>query len=257
MTQNKHFSLAQQPLNIGSYSVYLEQTTSSNDELKLLINSSNVPEGAVVYTQFQSKGRGQMQNSWESDFGSNLLLSIYLKPQFLLAEEQIWLNLVCSLALRDTVATICLEPVFIKWPNDIFIQKKKVAGILIENVLQGNRIRMAIIGIGLNLNQESFAAPQAASIFNFTKTKVDPNHARTLLCEKLTHYYALLLGNKKDFLWDLYHTHLFAKGEPAVFEKNGETFIGEILGIDKKGRLHILQNDEIKSYANKEIKLIL
>jgi BirA family biotin operon repressor/biotin-[acetyl-CoA-carboxylase] ligase len=180
-----------------------------------------------------------------------------LKPQFLLAEEQIWLNLVCSLALRDTVAALCLEPVLIKWPNDIFIQKKKLAGILIENVLQGNRIRMAIIGIGLNLNQESFNTPQAASIFNFTKIKVDPNHARTLLCEKLTHYYALLLGNKRESLWELYHTHLFAKGEPTVFEKNGETFIGEILGIDKKGRIHILQNDEIKSYANKEIKLIL
>jgi hypothetical protein len=65
------------------------------------------------------------------------------------------------------------------------------------------------------------------------------------------------LGNKRESLWELYHTHLFAKGEPAVFEKNGETFIGEILGIDKKGRIHILQNDEIKSYANKEIKLIL
>jgi BirA family biotin operon repressor/biotin-[acetyl-CoA-carboxylase] ligase len=257
LTQNKHFSLAHQPINIGAYSVYLEQTTSTNDELKLLINSTNVPEGALVHTQYQSKGRGQMQNTWESEFGSNLLLSIYLKPQFLLAEEQIWLNLVCSLALRDTVATLCQEPVFIKWPNDIFIQKKKLAGILIENVLQGNRIRMAIIGIGLNLNQESFNTPQAASIFNFTKIKVDPNHARTLLCEKLTHYYALLLGNKREPLWELYHTHLFAKGEPAVFEKNGETFIGEILGIDKKGRIHILQNDEIKSYANKEIKLIL
>lgn len=248
--------MAQQPINIGAYSVYLEQTTSTNDELKLLINSGNLPEGAVVYTQFQSKGRGQMQNTWESEFGSNLLLSIYLKPQFLLAEEQIWLNLLVSLALRDTVEALCKEPTFIKWPNDIFIQKKKVAGILIENVLQGNRIRMAIIGIGLNLNQESFLAPQAASLINFTKIRVEPNHARTLLCEKLTHYYALLTGNKKAILWDLYHTHLFAKGEPAVFEKNGETFIGEILGIDKKGRLHILQNDEIKSYANKEVAFV-
>lgn len=246
----------QQPLNIGEYSVYLEQTTSTNDELKLLINNSNLPEGAIVYTQFQSKGRGQMQNTWESEFGSNLLMSIYLKPQFLLAEEQIWLNLLCSLALRDTVETLSQQAVFIKWPNDILIQNNKLAGILIENVLQGNRIRMSTIGIGLNLNQESFSTPNAASVKNFTNNLVEPTHARKILCENLTHYYALLKANKRDLLWDLYHTHLFAKGVPALFEKDGTIFTGEILGIDKKGRLHIWQDDEIKSYANKEISFV-
>ncbi|MCG9880826.1 MAG: biotin--[acetyl-CoA-carboxylase] ligase [Bacteroidia bacterium] len=247
----------QQPLNIGEYSVYIEQTTSTNDELKLLINSSNLPEGALVHTQFQSKGRGQLQNTWESEFGSNLLLSLYLKPQFLLVEEQIWLNLMISLALRDTVQEFCSQSVSIKWPNDIFIEDKKVAGILIENVLQGKRIRMSVIGIGLNLNQESFSAPNAASIKNFSGNMVDPTAARKTLCEKLNHYYALLLGNKRELLWDLYHTHLFAKGKSALFEKDGIFLEGEILGIDKKGRLHIMHGDEIKSYANKEIKLIL
>jgi len=257
LTQNKHFSLAQQPLNIGSYSVYVEQTTSSNDELKLLVNNSNVPEGAVVYTHFQSKGRGQMQNIWESEFGSNLLMSVYLKPQFLLVDEQIWLNLICSLALRETVEALSNEKVSIKWPNDILIQNQKLAGILIESVLQGKRMRMAIVGIGLNLNQASFHVSNAASVYNFTQKWVDPNLARALFCEKLTHYYALLMGNKRELLWDLYHSHLFAKGLPALFEKDGQIMEGEIMGIDKKGKLHILHaNDEIKSYANKEIAFV-
>ena len=248
--------MAQQPLNIGSYSVYLEQTTSSNDELKLLVNNSQVPEGAIVYTQFQTKGRGQLQNTWESEFGLNLLISIYLKPQFLLAEDQIWLNLACSLALRETAEVLSNEAVYIKWPNDIFIQRQKIGGILIENILQGNRIRMSIVGMGLNLNQELFSSPNAASIFNFTNHRIDPNQARALLCEKLNHFYALLMGNKRALLWDLYHTHLFAKGQLALFEKEGAFIKGEILGIDKKGKLHIMHDDEIKSYANKEIAFI-
>lgn len=248
--------MAHQPLNIGEYSVYLEETTSTNDALKLLFSTQQIPEGAVVYTHFQTNGRGQQNSVWESEPGKNLLFSVLLKPHFLLAIEQVWLNIIISLALRDTTQEFCPNSVKIKWPNDIYCQEKKLAGILIENVLQGNRIRFSVIGMGLNLNQQEFNEPKAASIYTLSGVWVEPKLARELLCQKLGHYYALLLGKQHTLLWDLYHQHLLGKGEMAIFKKDSVLFEAQIMGIDKKGRLHLLVNDEIESYANKEVEFI-
>ncbi len=248
--------MAYQPLNIGEYSVFLEETNSTNDALKLLYGKEELPEGALVYTYFQSNGRGQQNAVWESERGKNLLLSVLLKPHFLPADEQIWLNLVFSLALRDAATALSGMEAKIKWPNDIYLEGKKVAGILIENSIQGMRLRYTIAGIGLNLNQEKFSVDKAASLFNFSGNWVEPNLARQLFCEKLSHYYALLLGKQHNLLWEKYHQYLLGKGEMARFEKDGQQIEAEILGIDKRGRLHLLYNEEIKSFAHKEIIFI-
>ena len=248
--------MAQQPINIGAYSVFTEETTSSNDALKLLLNAENLPEGALLYTHFQTKGRGMMSNVWESEPAKNLLLSVYLNPQFLRIEEQVWLNVMVSLAIHQTAATLTKQTVHIKWPNDIYIQEQKVAGILVENVLQGNRIRISILGIGLNLNQVTFSTPKAASLAQFLGSNIDPEEARKELCQNLSHYYALLKAKQHNLLWDLYHTHLLGKGQMALFKKDAQTFEGMIMGIDKKGKLHVMVEDEVKSFVHKEIEFI-
>lgn len=248
--------MAHQPLNIGEYSVYLEETTSTSDALKLLYSAENLPEGAVVYTDFQTKGRGQQTNSWESNPAENLLMSILLQPHFLLSDEQVWLNIVISLAMREVAEDFAKTSAQIKWPNDIFIQGKKVAGILIENVLQGNRLRFSIVGVGLNLNQQVFKTEKAVSLTYFSGAWIDPNIVRLSLCEKLTHYYSLLKAKKHSHLWDLYHSFLLGKGLDAEFTLDEKLIIGTIMGIDKKGRLHLLIEDEIKSFAHKEIEFV-
>jgi BirA family transcriptional regulator, biotin operon repressor / biotin---[acetyl-CoA-carboxylase] ligase len=248
--------LAHQPIIIGEYSVFLEETNSTNDALKILYSQEALPDGAVLYTNFQTKGRGQQNNVWESEPGENLLLSALLQPQFLLADEQIWVNVMVSLALRDTAEELSKTPAFIKWPNDIYVQNKKVAGVLIENVLQGHRMRFSIVGIGLNLNQQQFKAPNAQSLSVISGAWIDPKPARLKLLEKLTHYYALLKGKQHNLLWDMYHQYLYGKGKLALFQQNGISFEAEIMGIDKKGRLHLLVQDEIKSFAHKELEFI-
>jgi BirA family biotin operon repressor/biotin-[acetyl-CoA-carboxylase] ligase len=248
--------LAHQPLNIGEYSVYLEETTSTNDALKLMFSIENLPEGAVVYTDFQTNGRGQQNNSWESQPAENLLMSVLLQPHFLFADEQVWLNIVISLALRDIAEDFAKTTAYIKWPNDIYIGDKKVAGILIENVLQGNRLRFSIVGVGLNLNQQVFETPKAASLTYFSGAWIDPKVLRLSLNEKITHYYSLLKGKKNSQLWDLYHQHLLGKGKEAQFKLQENLVVATIMGIDKKGRLHLLLEDEIRSFAHKEIEFI-
>ncbi len=248
--------MAHQALNIGEYSVFLEETSSTNETLKTLYSAEPLPEGALVYAHYQTAGRGYLQNVWESEKGENLLASVLLKPQFLQAEEQIWLNVVVSLALRELAETYSKMPATIKWPNDIYIQQNKVAGILIENTLQGSKIKHSIIGMGLNINQQHFKNEKVASLFQFAGVRFEPKELRLALCAQLNHFYGLLRGKQFNLLWDLYHKHLMGKGQYAQFKKGSVIFEGLIMGIDKKGRLHLEVEEEVRCFVHKEIEFV-
>lgn len=248
--------MAHQPLNIGAYSVFLEETASTNETLKVLYGSEPLPEGALVYTHYQTQGKGYLNNVWESERGENLLLSVLLKPNFLLAEEQIWLNIAISLALRETASQFAGREAHIKWPNDIYIGDKKIAGILLENTLQGNKIKYCVAGMGLNVNQANFQYPHAASLFHFSQHRADLKALRLELMNQLNHFYGRLQGKLYSPLWELYHKHLLGRGEYAQFRKGSVIFEGLIMGIDKKGRLHVEVDDEVKCFVHKEIEFI-
>jgi BirA family biotin operon repressor/biotin-[acetyl-CoA-carboxylase] ligase len=158
--------------------------------------------------------------------------------------------------MHHTAEELVKGPVSIKWPNDIYVGEKKVGGILLENVLQGNKIRFCIAGFGLNLNQAKFEVEKAASLSYFSGAYIDSKLARLKLCEKLSHYYALLKAKQYALLWDRYHQYLLGKGKDAWFKKGEETFMATIMGIDKKGKLHLLESDEIRSYAHKEVEFL-
>lgn len=248
--------MAQQIPQIGQYSLFLEETDSTNSALKLWLERESLPEGAMVYTHYQTAGRGQENSHWESLPGQNLLLSILLYPSFLNIDEQVWLNLCACLAVQKTVKELSGQTTFIKWPNDIFVDHHKIAGILIENVLQGTKIKYSIVGVGLNLNQMQFSFPQASSVKNVSGLNQDLAEARAVLGKHFTETYRMLKGKQWSYFWDTYHANLYAKGQLALFEAKGKQFEGEVMGIDKKGRLHIYTNDEVRSFANKEVKLI-
>ncbi len=238
---------------IGSHTVFFEETASTNDSLKLLYSHESLPEGAVVYTNYQITGRGQQGARWESESGKNLLMSVLLLPDFLHADEQLWLNVCICLALRETVEQLLKKATYIKWPNDIYAAHKKVGGILLENVLQGNKIKHTIVGIGLNINQGIFETKKASSLSLLAGKQFDLHEVRKIVCEKLGDYYTLLRQKQWPSLWSLYHKHLYGRGEMAWFVLNDEKIEAQILGLDKQGRLHLLINDEVQSFANKEI----
>ncbi len=241
---------------IGSHTVFFEETTSTNDSLKLLYSSESLPEGAVIHASYQAEGRGQQESRWESEPGKNLLMSVLLIPNFLHADEQLWLNVCICLALRETVEQLSKKAAFIKWPNDIYAGHKKIAGILIENVLQGTKIKHTIVGIGLNVNQTEFHTHKASSLAFLAGKPLVLSEVRDLVCEKLEHFYSLLRQKQWASLWSLYHQFLYGRGEMAYFKLNGETLEAQILGLDKQGRLHLLINDEVRSFANKEIEFL-
>ena len=153
--QNNTFS----GLFIGRNLITLKEVDSTNTFLKdALSKSTPFLDGSVIMADRQLAGRGQSGNSWISEAGKNLTFSVLLNPVFLAIERQFDLNMAVSLALNDFFNKYKIQSATIKWPNDSYINNKKVAGILIENILQGNKIKHAIIGIGLNVNQDNFPA---------------------------------------------------------------------------------------------------
>ncbi|MBC7384174.1 MAG: biotin--[acetyl-CoA-carboxylase] ligase [Bacteroidia bacterium] len=254
--QIKHFFLAPDHTLIGSYTVFLTETTSTNDSLKLLFTNESLPDGTVMYTDFQVSGRGQQQTVWESESCKNLLMSVLLLPVFLQADEQLWLNVCICLALRETVEELSGIAAFIKWPNDIYCADKKIAGILIENVLQGNKIKYTIIGLGLNVNQNSFITNKAISLALLCNKQLDVNVVRKTVCKKLSYFYTKLKAKQWSSLWSLYHQYLYGRGNQAYFLWKGEKVEAQILGLDKLGRLHLLIMEEVRSFGNKEIEFL-
>ncbi|MCC5648141.1 biotin--[acetyl-CoA-carboxylase] ligase [Nostoc sp. CHAB 5824] len=232
----------------------LDEATSTNDVLKELARLQT-EEGLVVYAKSQTAGRGQMGNSWEAEAGQNLTFSLLLAPVFLKAEEQIWLNMAICLALRDMLSRH-LENVNIKWPNDIYVDDKKIAGLLIENNLQSGYIRCSIIGIGINVNQVDFNNRSATS---FMLEKLIPSDLMDLLTQLLEdieqRYVQLEMKQYKFIQWE-YLKHLYRKDLVSFFRTQGRDFKGVIRTVDEYGRLVIETAEGVLHFQLKEVELL-
>ena len=142
-------------INPGNSVIHLTSVDSTNKYAATLLRKENIPEGTVILADVQTHGKGQGGNTWLSDKDLNLLFSLILKPDFLPAYKQFYLSMSIASGIHDCMADLGIRS-WIKWPNDILIQDKKVAGILIENTIQFQNIQTSIVGIGLNVNQVTF-----------------------------------------------------------------------------------------------------
>ena len=209
----------------------------------------------MIITDNQTGGRGQRGNDWESQPGQNLTFSVGIFDLELPITEQFRLHFVAALALVKTINEKTLAKATIKWPNDIFIGNKKVAGILIENIIKKNEIYSCVIGVGLNVNQLHF------DVFNATSLAIETNHEYFLdevlvsLLENIEHY--LFRKEDKKGLENLYLRNMFRLNTPAFFEDNLGTFRGKIRGLNSLGMLQVEKGSSISTYDFKEIKYIL
>ena len=140
-------------LFVGQNIIYLPTCQSTNNEALQFLADGTAYEGDMVVTDGQTQGRGQRGNQWIAQSGQNLTFSLVLQPTFLLASEQFWLNMAVSLAVYDSLSPFIPAGLRIKWPNDIYVNDRKMGGILIENALQGYNLAHSVVGIGLNINQ--------------------------------------------------------------------------------------------------------
>ena len=237
-------------LFIGKKLIFMPECHSTNSQALELCQQSHVPEGTLVITDRQTAGRGQRGNTWESHPGMNLTFSVILKPTFLAIKDQFLLSMITSLAIRDYLAAMCSDPVFIKWPNDILVKQFKICGTLIENQLMGEQFSYAVIGIGLNVNQQLFNIPMATSLSLIVGKDFDLQDVLDGLLSHLESRYLQLRQGRAQHLREDYLKHLYRFNEHYTFQSGDDQFEGKILGIDEQGRLTGVDSRSGKEFWN-------
>ncbi len=242
-------------LFMGKNLVFMPECHSTNSlALKLCQQSPLAAEGTVVITSNQTAGRGQRGNTWQSEPGKNLTFSIVLRPNFLSVSDLFYLNIFSSLAIHDYLSEKGCPSVFIKWPNDIYVRERKICGLLVENLLQGNELNGSVLCIGLNLNQERFDMDHATSLSIVLNRQVELQEELEILLAKIEFRYLQLRANKLTGLMEDYLRVMYWINEAHFFTSLDETFEGTICGVDQSGRLRVRIGDKEREFETKEIR---
>lgn len=258
---------------------HFDQLESTNSYLRQ--NHQGMPQHAVVTAAYQTAGRGQRGNGWESEPGRNLLFSmLYYPPADLPPSRQFQISKAVAVAVAETVDRLLdgsdHPEVCIKWPNDIYVGDRKIAGILIENALQSStRIAHSIIGVGLNVNQREFrsCAPNPVSAVNITGRETSPELVAGWLRQALV----ATLPLEDSWLDECYRRRLWrsrgfhpyvslvasAAPAPTAVKAGGDCgrsgcFEAEIVGVAPDGPITLRsRSGELRVFSFKEVAPVL
>jgi BirA family transcriptional regulator, biotin operon repressor / biotin---[acetyl-CoA-carboxylase] ligase len=245
-------------MTIGSKIIFIDNLTSTNTYAIRLSSEERPSEGTIIRTNFQSAGRGQPGNKWESEDGKNLLISIILYPSRINPADQFLVSMSLSLGMHDYLGSV-IPGCSIKWPNDIYINDDKIAGILIESAITGSKIDYMVAGIGMNINQEKFTgdAPNPVSLRNLTNREYDLASCLSDLSAFLDRRYNDLRKENYRAIKDEYLSKLYRSGKPAEFRDSEGVFEGTISDVDYTGRMTIKDSQGKKRfYYFKEVDFI-
>jgi len=237
-------------------SLFIQQTASTNALLWNMLRQETLPEGFILYTDFQTTGKGQIGNSWESAAGENLLFSMALFPQKIEPSEQFLISQLVSLGIKNTLDEFT-NGITIKWPNDIYWNDKKIAGILIENSLQGRKINYSVIGIGLNVNQSEFIsdAPNPVSLHQITGKFHDRD---TILDSIYLNILDLYNNLDKERIRKNYSDALYRKDGFHSFRDENKEFQAKLFAVHPDGKLELESVDgEYLEYYFKEVSFVI
>ena len=229
--------------------MYVARTNSTNTLLKELLARGEWPnDEKFIYAGYQTAGRGQTGNGWESEEGKNLLCSIPLPP----AKNIYFLNIAVSVA----IIRLLNEQLTIKWPNDIYWRDKKLAGILLENAIIGSEVMYVIAGIGLNVNQEEFVsdAPNPVSLKQITGKEYDLDQ----LMKDLYKTVNTVLNESEDVIWSEYKSHLYRRDGFWPFEDINGGFEARIVDVLPSGEI-VLENQQgtKRIYHFKQVRYVI
>ena len=237
----------------------LNEVDSTNNYLKeLLSNSKPVPEGTVIMAESQYAGRGQQQNKWHSEDGKNLTFSLLLKPAFLALPQQYELTRAISLGVVTALQQATGKNIQIKWPNDIYYGDRKLGGILIENMVQGTQIKNAIIGIGLNINQDSFPdwVPNPTSVKQILHADYDLKLLLSQICSYIEAWYLKLKAGKLAEIQQQYLANLYWLNQEHDFKADEIIFKGTIIGVRDNGLLVLSTQNGERAFNLKQIQFL-
>lgn len=234
--------------------IHLKDVNSTNEFANEYIDKNKNQESFVITADFQRYGKGQVNNSWDSEQGKNLLISVVFSFKKK-CSNQFDFNIISSLAVLDFLKELGVEKSEVKWPNDILINKKKVAGVLIHNKIKGNEIYKTIIGVGLNVNQEVFKNFNRKA----TSLKLEMSKSYDLINIRDKFLKSLKIRLSKSIYKNYfdYNNSLYLKEKVSTFDINGLKKVGIIKCVNKKGLLNLETNNGIKVFRIKEISYLV
>lgn len=224
-----------------------------------------IPHGTVIAATEQTAGRGQRGNSWEAEPGKNLTFSILLRPQTIKAARQFEMSMIVSIAIASALEKFVPgKRVKIKWPNDIYIDDRKICGILIENTLMGDSIDRSIVGIGINVNQAVFRsdAPNPSSLLHYTGRELPLDPVLEAVASGILRDLAIYEASPEpEQLNRAYFSRLWRSDAPYLWRDNirNENVYGRIARVAADGMLTLAPSDgsDPRIFAFKEIAAIL
>ncbi len=224
-------------MGIGHPVIAFDSLESTNKTAAELLNLSKVQHGAVILAHAQTAGEGQRGRSWRSEAGADLTMSVVLEPGRLRAEEQFVLGQVAALAVAEVVRQLVPGDVRIKWPNDVLVGRRKVAGILIKNEVVGEWVQSSVVGIGINANSSGFPEELVA-----TSIQLEAGHAVPLgqlredVCAALERYW-VMREHDTPGLAEAYAGQLWMRGRWADLLLDGRSITARPVDVDLSGRL--------------------
>jgi len=239
--------------------IYLKKTSSTNEFANKLIANSNPKQNFSIYSYNQTSGKGQIGRYWYSGVGKNLALSLVLTHNHFKVSDQFLLNIATALGVLGFLAKYLPDNTLsIKWPNDIYVGDKKIAGILIQNQLRGKQISGSIIGIGLNINETDFPIdiPNPVSLSQLLDKRLN-----LFQCKCELEYHMLSFLNKmhlaKKLQRSLYMNNLYRKGEKHFFEIKDKQCLAEIVDVTEVGKLVLNIEGDKHAFNFRELKFVI
>ena len=257
--------------------MFIDETHSTSSLLRETYDDS-LPHLFTIRTDFQTAGRGQAGNSWESAKGKNLLFSTLLRYPEVEAANQWRLSMLVAVAVREAITSILsplasrLSPITIKWPNDIYYNDQKLVGILIENTLSGRHIAYTIAGVGINVNQTQWLsnAPNPVSMRQITGEEYDVENLLNAFLEAIQRWETASTEQlREEYIKHLYRRtgwHSYLEREVSVVPTNIQlatqpadgVFLAQWVDITPQGEWVLrLKSGEEKRYHFKQIRFVL
>jgi BirA family transcriptional regulator, biotin operon repressor / biotin---[acetyl-CoA-carboxylase] ligase len=217
----------------------LDSVDSTNNYAMAKVHEGLATHGMAWFAHEQREGKGQRGKHWVSDAGQNILLSIVIKPALIFRVRPFYLSALMALCCQEFLEKNTGQHFFVKWPNDLYWDDRKAGGILIENIFNGTEWKWAVVGIGINVNQQQFLTQglRAVSLYEITNQVKDPVLlARELHAYILDKFNSTTEHNMNEILLK-YNKNLFKKNEQVKLRKNFALFFTTIKGVNETGQL--------------------
>lgn len=239
---------------IGQQIIQLHEVDSTNNYAAKLLSEGKLAHGTVILAEHQTAGRGQRGRSWQSVGSKQFTGTFFLKTDFLSVDHLCYLNMGIALSVRGMVQSFTRKKVSIKWPNDIFIENHKIAGILIETNWKNGRVEGAIVGIGVNISPIQ-SVGYATSLEELSGKSPEVLTILDVLNENLTEFYQHIQHADFEYLKSTYESFLWKKDEEITLEErqNPIPFTGIIRGVDQIGNLLVEKDGIVTIYHNQEL----